>query len=276
VNHIKYFTDRVTIDDLQKEIESVFNSRNSIYSPHKYDAKSMAEKYIKDFKFNYGYSDAGIERKRTKALMFHINKTSNFSIATSDDKFMKLQPSEMNTILNNLWNNEIRINDLTKGIEKKPITQPTSNYTINTKRKFESVFEALRKKKATDPKDVRNPRMEWAKYWEIISFKYEFFKDDYRLIDKSHPEFEDCISDCVDNTYKEDPIKIHSVRRLKDGEIFTIGDVLCDRPLFDDDKPHIYGKIDKIWPSFDQMRADMGRLGSNLNNDFLCVVKVVE
>jgi len=135
MKHIKYFNDKVSIDDVKREIESVFNSRNSIYSPIKYDAKSMAEKYIKSFRFHYGYYDDGVERKRTKALMFHLNKISNFSSATADDKFMKLQPSEMNTILNNLWNNEIRINDLTKGIEKKPFTQPTSNYTINTKRK---------------------------------------------------------------------------------------------------------------------------------------------
>lgn len=110
-----------------------------------------------------------------------------------------------------------------------------------------------------------NEKMEWTKFFKILSFKYSFFKDDYRIVTEKDPEFNDCIYDCVLYAEKKDVIEIYSVKRLSDGEIFTIGDQL----LIDGED---YAIIDKIWPSFDRMRADSGRLGIVLH-DFITVKK---
>jgi hypothetical protein len=111
-----------------------------------------------------------------------------------------------------------------------------------------------------------NEKMEWTKFFKILSFKYSFFENDYRIITEKDPEFNDCIYDCILSKYEKDIVEIYSIKRLSDGEIFTVGDQLL---LGGED----YAKIDKIWPSFEQMRADSGRLGLVLNNKFLTVKK---
>ncbi len=61
----------------------------------------------------------------------------------------------------------------------------------------------------------------------------------------------------------EDDYDIYSVRRLPDGEIFTLGDLIG---IEGTKKPA--GKIDRFWVSFDQMRIDIGSLGLVLR-DFI-------
>lgn len=109
-------------------------------------------------------------------------------------------------------------------------------------------------------------KMKWSKFFKIISFKYSFFENDYKIIDDKDPEFNYYIYDCIMSKYNKDKVEINSVKRLLDNEVFTVGDQL----LIDGDD---YVKIDKIWPSFDQMRADSGRLGIILNRDFITVKK---
>jgi len=114
-----------------------------------------------------------------------------------------------------------------------------------------------------------NEKMEWQKNWEIVSFRYKFFKDDYKIITKSDPEFKDCLEDCLESEWREDIVEIYSVKRKSDGEIFTIGD-----ELFDGYKR--YGEnleISKIWTSFEQMRADLGNGGGIVLHDFFTVYK---
>lgn len=124
-----------------------------------------------------------------------------------------------------------------------------------------------------------NEKMEWTKFFKILSFKYIFFEDDYRIITDKDPEFNDCIYDCVLSVYNKDVVEIHSVKRLSDGEIFTVGDQLL---LDNGAGPGQHGpslprlkdeKVGKIWPSFDQMRADINGLGLLLNHDFIKVKK---
>lgn len=110
-----------------------------------------------------------------------------------------------------------------------------------------------------------NEKMEWTKFFKILSF----FENDYRIITEKDPEFNDCVYDCIISKYKKDIVEIYSVKRLSDGEIFTVGDQL----LLDGED---YVKIDKIWPSFDQMRADSGRLGLVLNKKFFTSMKINE
>lgn len=114
-------------------------------------------------------------------------------------------------------------------------------------------------------------KMEWSKYFKILSIKY----DDWKILKPGHIEFDECVQDCIDNIYTKDPIEINSVQRISDGEIFTLGDMIASvLPTNAKDK-HIskYGKITKIWPSFDQMRADIDRLGLVLNHEELKVIK---
>lgn len=123
---------------------------------------------------------------------------------------------------------------------------------------------------------IEEDKYEWQKNFEILSFKYSFFDDDFRIIDKSHPEYDDCVKDCVDASYRKDIVSINSVKRIKDGEVFTLGDYVENKEIknlnlniFLDE---CIGPITKIWPSLDQMRIDIDKLGMVLNN--LDVVKV--
>lgn len=118
-----------------------------------------------------------------------------------------------------------------------------------------------------------NEKMEWTKFFKILSFKYSFFEDDYRIITEKDPEFNDCIYDCIISKYKKDIVEIYSVKRLSDGEIFTVGDqLLLDPRLLATVAPgEDYVKIDKIWPSFDQMRV-----GLVLNKKLLTSMKINE
>ncbi len=76
--------------------------------------------------------------------------------------------------------------------------------------------------------------------------------------------FNEYLNNCIKNTFKKDIIEIYSVKRLSDSEIFTIGDdILMDT--------REAGVLDKIWPSFYQMRGDIGRMGIVLNHDFITV-----
>ncbi len=111
---------------------------------------------------------------------------------------------------------------------------------------------------------LRDEKMEWNEFFEILSFLYID-----KVINPDHPEFEDCLEDCIETKWKKDVIQINSVRRYSDGEIFTLGDTIV---LDGDDGIHKM-KIDKIWPSFDQMRADSGRSGIVLNREMWKVSK---
>jgi hypothetical protein len=107
-------------------------------------------------------------------------------------------------------------------------------------------------------------KMAWQEFFEILSFRYYVGGDQFRLIEPGHPEFNDCIQDCVESEWRKDEIEINSVRRKEDGEIFTLG-----KPVFNvslDIK--LFGNIDKLWPSFYQMRADIGNGGFPLNHNF--------
>jgi len=64
--------------------------------------------------------------------------------------------------------------------------------------------------------------------------------------------------------YSEEDWDVLSVKRLSDGEIFSVGDLIGLNP---DNKE--VGKIDRIWPSFEQMRIDVGNLGLVLNDDIV-------
>jgi len=74
------------------------------------------------------------------------------------------------------------------------------------------------------------------------------------------------------NAYSEDDWKIISqkddeilsVKRVSDGEIFSVGDLIGFRP----DNKEI-GKIDRLWQSFEQMRIDVGKLGLVLNDEIV-------
>lgn len=104
-----------------------------------------------------------------------------------------------------------------------------------------------------------NEENEWRKYFQILSVKY----DNWKILTPDHIEFNDCIEDCIENAYQEDIIEIQSVKRISDGEIFSLGDTIIDSTGTSDPS---FGKITKIWPSFNQMRADIGRIGIVLNN----------
>jgi len=71
--------------------------------------------------------------------------------------------------------------------------------------------------------------------------------------------------------YDNDSGKILSVKRISDGEVFSIGDEIGLRP---DNKSA--GKIDRLWKSFDQMRIDVGSLGLVLNDELVNLKKVTE
>lgn len=114
--------------------------------------------------------------------------------------------------------------------------------------------------------------MSWTKYFEILSIKYSVGGDDFRLIEPGHPEFDDCVQDCVESEFRKDEIEIYSVRRKEDGEVFTIG-----QPVYNvsfDIKN--FGVVDKLWPSFFQMRADIGRGGFPLNHLFFMSSTIVD
>jgi hypothetical protein len=112
----------------------------------------------------------------------------------------------------------------------------------------------------------------WTKEFEIMSIKY----DDWKVLTPGHPEFEDCVKDCVKSIYNEDIIEIKSVKRLEDGEVFTVGDMLYMNYITDEGE-NIGGKemgvLTKIWPSFEQMRGDIGRMGIVLNHLEIVVKK---
>ena len=107
-------------------------------------------------------------------------------------------------------------------------------------------------------------RMAWTKYFDILSIKYSVGGDDFRLIEPGHPEFDDCVQDCVESEWRKDEIEIYSVRRKEDGEIFTLGQPVFNVSL--DIKN--FGIADKFWPSFSQMRVDIGNGGFPLNHKF--------
>ncbi len=114
---------------------------------------------------------------------------------------------------------------------------------------------------------------------DILSFRYKFSDDDYRLIDKKDPEFDDCLKDCIKSKWKEDIVEIHSVKRKSDNEVFTIGDrIYLEGYSSNQTKIHLQdirplnGTITKIWTSFDQIRVDIGRLGTILH-EFIKVYK---
>ena len=105
----------------------------------------------------------------------------------------------------------------------------------------------------------------WKKEFEVLSIKY----DDWKILKQGHSEFEDCVNDCVNNTHKEDIVEINSVKRIKDGEIFTLGDMLYMNYV--SPSGQVFGGkemgiLTKIWPSFEQMRGDIGRMGIVLNH----------
>lgn len=119
-------------------------------------------------------------------------------------------------------------------------------------------------------------RDSWKSKFEILSLKYTHFEDDFRIVQKGDSLFHELISDFDESSYKKDVIEVNSVKRISDGEIFTLGGILYDNPYeFDDDmraegdNEFIYGVITKLWASHDQFRADIGRMGSNLCNMFL-------
>lgn len=113
----------------------------------------------------------------------------------------------------------------------------------------------------------RDEKMEWSEFFEILSFLYID-----KIIKPGHPEFEDCLKDCLESLWREDSIQINSVRRFSDGEIFTLGDTITLDHGFGLDDNHKQ-VISKIWPSFDQMRADCGRSGIVLNREMWKVIK---
>lgn len=107
-------------------------------------------------------------------------------------------------------------------------------------------------------------KMAWTKYFDILSIKYSVGGDDFRLITPEHPEFDDCVQDCVENEFHKDPIEIYSVRRKEDGEVFTLG-----QPIYNvSHNIKSFGIADKFWPSFFQMRVDIGSSGFPLNHKF--------
>lgn len=59
--------------------------------------------------------------------------------------------------------------------------------------------------------------------------------------------------------HRNDADLIHSVKRLSDGEVFTIGDELT----FSDRNSSI-GKIDKLWESHGQLRCNIENMGQVL------------
>ncbi len=108
----------------------------------------------------------------------------------------------------------------------------------------------------------------WEKEFKILSIKY----GDLKILSPDHSEFNDCVQDCIEHLYHEDVIEINSVQRLVDGEIFTLGDMLYMNYITDNGElvgGNNVGIITKIWPSFDQMRADCGRMGVVLNHTYL-------
>jgi hypothetical protein len=64
--------------------------------------------------------------------------------------------------------------------------------------------------------------------------------------------------------YSEKDWDVLSVKRTSDGEVFSVGDLIGLKP---DNKE--VGRIDRIWPSFEQMRIDIGNLGLVLNDDIV-------
>ncbi len=60
-----------------------------------------------------------------------------------------------------------------------------------------------------------------------------------------------------------DDYAIHSVKRLNDGEIFTIGDEIIHKVR--NSKP--IGKLTNLWISYEQLRGDINNLGVVLCND---------
>lgn len=104
----------------------------------------------------------------------------------------------------------------------------------------------------------------WKDYFDILLIKYSVGKGQYRLIGPDHPEFEDCVEDCIESESNKDDIEIYSVKRKNDNEIFTLGGILYSS-TFDS----TFGiEITKLWPSFDQIRADFGNGGVPLNHTF--------
>jgi hypothetical protein len=115
-------------------------------------------------------------------------------------------------------------------------------------------------------------KMAWTKYFDILSIKYSVGGDDYRLITPDHPEFDDCVQDCVENEFHKDPIEIYSVRRKEDGEIFTLG-----QPIYNvSHNIKSFGIAYKFWPSFFQMRVDIGNGGFPLNHKFFMSSTIVD
>lgn len=112
--------------------------------------------------------------------------------------------------------------------------------------------------------ELDDDKMAWTKHFDILSIKYSVGGDDFRLITPDHPEFNDCIQDCVESEWRKDEIEIYSVRRKQDGEIFTLGQPVYNVSL--DIKN--FGIADKFWPSFSQIRVDIGNGGFPLNHLF--------
>lgn len=119
-------------------------------------------------------------------------------------------------------------------------------------------------------KNYYDSEKEWMKYFKILSFKYKIY-DDWKIINPDHPEFNGCIEDCIENSYTDELVRIFSVERISDGEVFTLGEKVCSVGF--GKSSTTYGSIDRIWPSFDQMRCDVGNMGMVLNNDFIRSVR---
>jgi hypothetical protein len=102
-------------------------------------------------------------------------------------------------------------------------------------------------------KKIRKMDYNWEKSYEVIKIA-----NNGEFITKENSKFPYLLEFCVDNLHHENSTEIHSVKRLKDDKIFTLGDNLIDM------LGHDFGKITKFWPSFEQLRVDIGRGGYHL------------
>lgn len=92
---------------------------------------------------------------------------------------------------------------------------------------------------------------EFEKFFEILLIKYNG-----DIINKDDSRWEESLDVCMRNEHKAGPIEIYSVRRISDDTTWSLGDDVYFK--FDD---KYVGKIDKLYPSFWQMRIGIGRTG---------------
>jgi len=101
---------------------------------------------------------------------------------------------------------------------------------------------------------ARKSDYKWEKYYEVLSLV-----NNNEILTKEDSKFPFLLAFCVRNIYNDNTTYIKSVKRLKDGRIFSIGENLTDYT------GHDCGVIDKIWPSFGQMRYDIGNGGAHFD-----------